>query len=200
MTALNTMQFAGFTLRPAGQDDRALAEQWTAWDRDHAGKVDPGFWLEQRVGMDSFLLNDGDGPVFFFKTRLAIEEEYTPTGETSIFTGIPILSKRRTVRAELHIQFMPCATEEDHERTRRALLRGLEWLEPVLGHGGAEEIYFDSRDLKLITFAQKKLGFYLDPGGQDRLLAMHCAGSEEDVRLRKRLGVRGQGSGVRNAE
>jgi hypothetical protein len=156
MTALSTLRFSGYTLRPAGEADRRLAEQWTAWDEDHAGKIDPGFWLEQRPGMDSVVVEDSQGPVFFFKTCLLNQIE-----------------PGRGPHAQVFIQFMPCATEEDRERTRDALVEGTAWLAPVLEQSGAEEIFFDTRQPKLIAFCQKRLGFIVDgkdlKGGYMRL-------------------------------
>jgi hypothetical protein len=147
MTALSTLRFSGYTLRPAGEADRRLAEQWTALDSDHAGKIDPRFWLEQQPGVDSVVVEDSQGPVFFFKTRLLIDCGY--------------LSRKRVV-AQVFIQFMPCATEEDRERTRQALIEGTAWLAPVLEQSGAEEMFFDTRQPKLISFCQKRLGFIAD--------------------------------------
>jgi hypothetical protein len=93
MTALSTLRFSGYTLRPAGEADRRLAEQWTSRDLDHAGKIDPGFWLEQRPGMDSVVMEDSQGPVFFFKTQL-------------------LTTKDERITAQVFIQFMPRLTME----------------------------------------------------------------------------------------
>ena len=160
MTALNTLQFSGYTLRPVGAGDRELAAEWTAADPEHAGKIEPEFWLEQRPGVDSVLVIDAKGPVFFFKAAM--------------YQG----GTKRT--AQVFIQFMPCETEEDRERTREALMQGMQWLEPVLKQGGAEEIFFDSRERKLITFCVKRLGFNLPAGNPD---------ADGFWRLRKRLTV-----------
>jgi hypothetical protein len=141
MSALNTLQFKGYTLRPAGREDYPLAAKWTAADPEHADDTDPAFWLEQKMGVDSVLVLDGEGPVFFFKAVMWLGP------------------KMAEARAQVFIQFMPCATEEDRERTRNALVLGMEWLEPVLAMGGAREIFFDSREAKLIAFCVKRLGF-----------------------------------------
>ena len=143
MTALSTLRFSGYTLRPAGEADRRLAEQWTSRDLDHAGKIDPGFWLEQRPGMDSVVMEDSQGPVFFFKTQLLTTNE-------------------EIITAQVFIQFMPRVTIDDGNRTRQALMEGTAWLAPVLEESGAEEMFFDSRQPKLIAFCQKRLGFIVD--------------------------------------
>ena len=158
MTALSTLRFSGYTIRPANlphtvtagkklyaDRDLRLAIEWTAADPDHRGKIDPEFWLEQRPGMDSVLVEDSQGPVFFFKAQLL--------DQTARNHG-PI--------AQIFIQFMPCATEEDRERTRHALMQGTAWLAPVLEQSGAEEMFFDTRQPKLIAFCQKRLGFIVD--------------------------------------
>ena len=140
MTAFNTISIKGFTLEPAGEKHRSLAEQWTAWDTEHAGKIEPEFWLEQRMGVDSVLVLDGKGPVFFFKTCLwKFDLDY--------------------LKAEIFVQFMPCAVEEDRERVRTALIAGTEWFEEILKKQHAVEMFFDTRNEDLIRFCVKRLGF-----------------------------------------
>ena len=172
MTALNTLQFMGFTLRPASFADMRLATLWTEADAEHCGRVKPEFWVEQRNGVDSYLMEDGKGPVFFFKVMLC-----TLQRQKAAYT----LPKKG---AEVHIQFMPVGTEEDAERTRTALTLGLEWLEPVLEQAATEEIFFDSGNEKLIGFATKRLGFCGD--GVKRL--------NGERRLWKRLGAAAKGA------
>jgi hypothetical protein len=168
MSALNTLQFKGYTLRPAGPADLDLATAWTAADPDHAGQIGPQFWLEQQLGVDCVLVSDGKGPVFFFKAVMLVYKrrrgplplQLVGLSEQTITEVSPIPEK---VAAQVFIQFMPCMTEEDRERTREALIQGMEWLEPVLEQGGAEEIFFDSRNKKLIAFCVKRLGFQNRP-------------------------------------
>jgi hypothetical protein len=73
------VSFEGYQLRDAVPDDLELACNWTEADEDHAGHVDPAFWLE-----NGWLLLDADGPIFFFK-------------------GIRV--QPRTL--EIHVQFRP---------------------------------------------------------------------------------------------
>lgn len=136
MTALNTFAFNGYILKPAGFEHLRLAEAWTSWDADHAGRVEPKFWIAQGEATDSYLLSDARSGIFFFRIDMETRET-----------------------AEVHIQFMPCAHEEDRERTRAALLAGMFWLEAVLRGNGVKEIWFDSRDRKLIQFCIKRLEF-----------------------------------------
>jgi hypothetical protein len=178
MTALSTLRFSGYTIRPANLPhtvtagkklyadlDLRLAIEWTAADPDHRGKIDPEFWLEQRPGMDSVVVEDQSGPVFFFKTCLLVERKQVMEREQD--------EEDIRIIAQVFIQFMPCATEEDRERTRQALMEGTAWLAPVLEQSGAEEMFFDTRQPKLIAFCQKRLGFIVDgkdlEGGYVRL-------------------------------
>lgn len=170
MTALNTLRFKGFMLRPAGLDDYKLADDWVAADKDHAGKIDPLFWLEQRPGVDSVLMLDDEGPVFFFKCALLVIKTGAWTRPEPLPGHLEGLSEEtlrelyaarmeEKIAAQVFIQFMPCRTARDLNRTRTALTLGLEWLEPVLEQGGAQEIFFDSGNEKLIAFCVKRLGF-----------------------------------------
>ena len=189
MSALNTLQFKGYTLRPAGERDLPLAAEWTAADPDHAGQTHPVFWLEQGLGVDSVLVLDGKGPVFFFKAMMLVYKprrgplplQLVGLSERTITEVSPTPDK---VAAQVFIQFMPCATEEDRERTREALIQGMEWMEPVLGQGGAEEIFFDSRQGKLIAFCIKRLGFTREEGVG---LLSAVEPERNFIRLRKRL-------------
>lgn len=148
MTALTNFCFDSFCLRPAGSklDDLKLAETWVAWDTDHAGKVDPRFWLEQRPGTDSYLLLDNHGPLFFFKTVQLIAKI---PGTRDCFEDV----------VELHIQFMPRVSDQDFARTRAGLTHGGAWLERVLKGNNIAEMFFDTHDQRLIAFAVKRLGF-----------------------------------------
>jgi hypothetical protein len=151
----------GFVLEPASFEHKQLAEAWTAGDSDHAGKVDPRFWLEQAEDRDSYLVSDHVGPVLFFKVILMY------------YGGIANASFETATRrvAELHMQFMPANKQDDHERIRTALLKGSGWLDLLLMGAGVEEILFDSNSPGLVAFSTKRLGFH----------------SQGDGRLRKRL-------------
>lgn len=198
MTALNILSFKGFSLRPAGEADLPLAERWTAWDPDHAGKIAPKFWLEQRMGVDSVLVHDGKGPVFFFKVRLLVKPGQTncPEPLPSHMIGLSeetlreVYGQRDRIAAEVFVQFMPCATEEDRERTRAALTLGMEWIEPVLEAGGAEEIFFDSSNEKLIAFCVKRLGFDTPEGKSLGKYYVAAANGQPPPRLRLRKKLR----------
>jgi hypothetical protein len=154
MTATKTYYFGGYTLEPTTEQHLELAEKWTALDKYHAGVISPEFWLYQGASTDSYLLNDGAGPVFFLKVH-----------------------QHEGKRVALHIQFMPCATEQDMERTVEGLLQGTPWLEGILRESQVEEIFFDTQSKPLIAFAIKRLGFLMDM----------ASGRNGEFRLGKRL-------------
>jgi hypothetical protein len=147
MTALNTFKFGDCFLRPADERDRELAERWTAADPDHAGRFDPGFWLENKLGRDGFLLSDRQGPVYFFKMHIHWIFEFGPDTLRNV--------------VQVFIQFPPCE-EARPMRVFRALAEGCQWLERTIIPMGAEEMIFDSRNETLIRFCVKRLGFERD--------------------------------------
>lgn len=136
-----THAFSCYRLRRADLGDVELAAAWTKRDPEHAGRVLPEFWIEQGIGVESWVLFDKQGPVFFFKSVV------------------------RNQILEVHIQFPPypiAATLEKQAQHKRrmslALIEGMRWLEQRV-KGFFLEIRFDSRDSKLIHFAEKHLGF-----------------------------------------
>jgi hypothetical protein len=173
MTASSTFTFSpNFTLRPAGDDDRQLAEQWTQADPEHAGVVDPGFWLQQDVGQDSYILLDKEGAIFFWKGILKCLD---PAGKLGV---------------EMHMQFPPeggtyhsIGAANLRARIRIGMVLGLHWLEQMLKRANVAEVYFESKNLNLIFFCKKHLGFIRDGDGR---LIKHLlpAGTErENVRV-----------------
>lgn len=148
MSASGTYHFGTYTLRPAGEADLARAVRWTAADVFHAGRTRPEFWIEQTVNRDSYVLEDREGAVFFFKLhRLAIHA------------------------VELHCQFPPlddiaadiegeeATAKYERERVREALQRGFEWLEGALKISKVRDVFFDTTHGALRNFAVRRLGF-----------------------------------------
>lgn len=159
MTATRVLRFgAGFVLEPASFEHKPLAEQWTAWDPDHAGKVDPRFWLEQACDRDSYLASDGAGPVLFFKVIVYPILHRGASGPSDEELA-RVKVDREQCQAELHMQFMPQNLQSDYERVRAMLLAGCPWLEQLLLEAGVEEIVFDSKSPALVAFTTKRLGF-----------------------------------------
>lgn len=155
MTATRILIFDSYRLEPATFEHKHLAEEWTEADPEHRGKVDPRFWLEQGDGFDSYIVSDLAGPVLFLKV-IARQIGYgilLPPGPQHVRKG-----------AELHMQFMPAATEMDHKRISAALLHGSPWLEQILMGAGVEEVYFDSTFPGLIAFTTKRLGYEHEGG------------------------------------
>jgi hypothetical protein len=152
MTASRILRFGeGFSLEPASYEHFDLAQKWTEEDPAHAGFVQARFWLEQADDRDSYLARWKQIPVMFFKAIIYVNEE-------------------RQKYAEVHMQFRPQITQNDHEMIRAVLLAGCPWLEELLLGAGIEEIIFDSNAPPLIAFCVKRLGF-----------------KRENGRLRKRL-------------
>lgn len=132
-----TFRFQGYTLRPALSCDYGLARLWTQIDPDHQHKTLPEFWLTQGATVNSFVLEDSFGPLFFF--RMDVEAE----------------------QVAIHIQFPP-----DDRATRRRLMQGMSigftWLEKRLGLMGFQTVYFNSNNPRLIAFCSKRFGFEWD--------------------------------------
>ena len=131
---LPTFEFSGFTLRVATEDDLPLAQAWTDADPDHRG-MDAAFWIEQKPGTNSMMLEDTIGPIFFFKMIKATARDL-----------------------ELHIQFAP----GDHGlklRTMQGLSKGMGWLEKNLAEQGYDALFFTSKNPRLITFCECRLEF-----------------------------------------
>jgi hypothetical protein len=151
---VESYQFKGYLLRPSLASDLELARLWTARDPDHAGRVDPGFWLSQGRYARAYLLSDADGPVFFFKGILRLH--------------IPAI--------EVHIQFPPDIDEPLRNMRRRrisqGLIEGLAWLEERMS-GTVNEIIFESTTPALIRFCQRHLGFTHENGQLKKRLPLH---------------------------
>jgi hypothetical protein len=146
MSARETFRFGQYVLRPAGTiRDLQIARAWTKADPEHAGRVVPGFWLEQTYSRSSWIVVDHFGPLLFFKIILYTQK---PTDPGNSWMG-----------AELHMQFAPAESADMRERVRQALTEGLPWVERVLTQNGVSRIFFDSNNPMLVRFSVKRLGF-----------------------------------------
>jgi hypothetical protein len=134
-----SFRFDGFTLRPAIDSDLLLAGYWVSADPDHRLTTKAIFWIEQSATSNSFLLEDQDGAVFFFK----IVDEGNRT-------------------LAIHIQFGPDNTAQMRARIMNGLTMGFAWLQKRLMAMGYEAVYFNSNNPSLIYFSQKRLGFVWD--------------------------------------
>jgi len=133
---MSTFRFGPYTLRPATAEDEQLLAGWIAADDDHRDRLTPSFWTEKHKGLDTMMLEDGQGHIF----ALRIER-----------------------LARLHIQFAPATTEADRERLRDALTEGCEWLAHSLAAVGIRELVFESRVARLVAFSLRRLGFRRSP-------------------------------------
>jgi hypothetical protein len=138
-------QFSRYLLIPADPRHLGLARAWTLADPDHAGSVRPEFWIEQGEQCEAWLLTDEEGPIYFFK------------------------AVRRYPDIEVHVQFPPYPavapiTSQIHHRNRLslALIEGMRWLEQRAK--SVREIRFESKNPKLIRFAENHLGFTNEGG------------------------------------
>lgn len=119
--------------------DLPLAAAWTDADPEHSKTTLPQFWIEQDTRINSFVLEDEQGPVFFFR----------------------MVRHKHGVEIEIHIQFAP-ENIVSRQRTMDALTIGFEWLAKRLVSLGFKILYFHSRSQRLIYFCQKRLGFKWD--------------------------------------
>jgi hypothetical protein len=122
----------GYTVRIAGEQDRALLDEMISNDAFHVGLFTPDFFTTPRPGETCFAIEDEQGKVvLYFKTTPAIR---------------------------VHIQFGKHDTKDDRARHRAAMIEGLAWLEAGVGEN-YREVIFDTRHRELILLAEHRLGF-----------------------------------------
>ena len=132
---LPTYHFDLFKLRPATDADDEISARWIAADPYHDG-TRPEFWRTQAPGINSFLLVDAEGPVFFFRIQLT----------------------KHAGQLKIYIQFAPTA-EVAKERTIKGLTQGMAWFEKFARDSSFTELVTDSKNSALIHFLQSRLGF-----------------------------------------
>jgi hypothetical protein len=140
MPAVSTFTFDYFVLRPALRSDLETADAWNYADSAHRNG-DPAFWLEQGPNVESYVLEDTFGPVFFFK-----------------------MERRNASEIELHVQFPPMgetvlAQAMLRHRVMKGLIHGFKWLEKVLSFRKMTRLIFTSTNPYLIKFCERRLGF-----------------------------------------
>lgn len=140
MTNFPAYQFDGYTFRPATPDDKPLARLWNMMDPDHKWEMQyPDYWIEQNNQVNSYVLEDSVGILFFVKSIRHMGNEIEITLQFDRECGI--VSKARVVRA---------------------LAVGFEWLKEALPMNGFKSLYFMSKNEDLILFTEKRLGFVKD--------------------------------------
>lgn len=163
-------QFQGFQLFRAGIEDLWLADLWTEMDPHHRDTTKGEFWITNRPGVESYLLRDPQGFLFFARLeRHDLIARRTADAKPAAWEAV-----------ELHIQFGanegervfdPCLTRTvsyreamametiKRERTVAGLVRGIEWLELALSGAGVPALFFNSENPHLVRFSEKRLGF-----------------------------------------
>lgn len=140
MASLPVYQFGGYTFRPATVDDKQLARLWNMMDPEHKWELQyPDYWIEQNNQVNSYVLEDAVGILFFVKSIQHMSNEIEITLQFDRECGI--VSKARVVRG---------------------LEVGFEWLKKALPMNGFKSLYFMSKNEDLILFTEKRLGFVKD--------------------------------------
>lgn len=156
---LPPFHFDGYTLRLAvTTQDLPLAALWTAADPDHADMI-PWFWMRQSPDINSFVLEDSEGPLFFFRMQIM-----------------------NVTEIEVHIQFGPGDALPARARLMNALLAGFAWLENRLAQVGFRTMFFYSKNPALIHFCQKRMGFDWDGRRLERKMIYGEVKREEEKR------------------
>lgn len=137
MAHLPVYEFDGYTFRPAIEEDLPLAQNWNLADPDHAWEAEnPKYWIEQGPHINSYLLEDRRGVVFFVKSIRHKEDEL-----------------------EITLQFDRERSMVSKIRVMSGMRAGFSWLRKSLPMNGFKSLYFVSKNEDLIIFATKRLGF-----------------------------------------
>lgn len=153
MYRLPTYQFDQYTFRPALESDVELARAWNAADKDHTWEAQyPDYWIEQNPMMNSYLLEDADGTIFFVKSI-----------------------RHQHCEVEITLQFDRRCRSVSRMRAMRAMIAGFGWLKKTLPRNGFRAVYFASKSKTLGLFVEKVLGFTHD----GHRYIYHLVGEEE---------------------
>ncbi len=133
-------KFDGYTFRPAAPGDNPLARLWNTMDPEHKWELQfPDYWIEQNNQVNSYVLEDSIGILFFVKSLRHADNEI-----------------------EITLQFdRECGTVS-RARVVRGLDAGFKWLKKALPMNGFKTLYFASKNEDLVTFTEKRLGFVRD--------------------------------------
>jgi hypothetical protein len=134
---LPVYRFKGYTFRPATLDDQLLSQLWNWKDPDHAWETQyPDYWIEQNGHVNSYVLEDGLGILFFVRSMRHVDNEL-----------------------EITLQFDREYESVSKARAMRGLDAGFTWLKEALPMNGFKSLFFVSKNEKLILFAEKRLRF-----------------------------------------
>lgn len=137
MASAKTFHFDGYTVRPLTERDRALLTELIEGDPYHRERMTADFFMKLMPGEEACALEDETGHVvFYFKTTTCIR---------------------------IAIQFQPTRTNLERHRNRRALTRGLQWLQGILREHFFHELITDTEAPELRAYVKKRLGFTEGP-------------------------------------
>lgn len=137
---LPVYKFEGYTFRPATEDDQPLSRLWNMLDPEHKWEMQyPDYWIEQNDQVNSYVLEDAMGILFFVKSIRHLGQE-----------------------VEITLQFDRRCGNVSKDRVREGLLAGFAWLKKALPMNGFKALYFVSKNPDLIQFTEKRLGFVKD--------------------------------------
>lgn len=152
---LPIFQFQGFTLRPAGDADLALAAAWSSADAEHQN-TKPEFWIEQGEFAHGMLLMQGDVPVFFFKMALMVLAVNNP--KFGLIADITPATPIETA-VRIFIQFPAGKDKATRLRSLKGMEAGFDWLEKILSEKGFDAVYFDTKNRELEKLCVRRFGF-----------------------------------------
>jgi hypothetical protein len=137
---LPVYKFDGYTFRPATPDDQHLARLWNSMDPDHKWELQyPEYWIEQNSQVNSYVLEDAIGILFFVKSIQHMGREI-----------------------EISLQFDRECGMVSKTRVMSGMEVGFAWLKKALPMNGFKALYFVSKNKDLILFTEKRLGFVKD--------------------------------------
>lgn len=171
-------QFQGFELYQAQPEDIWLARLWTNMDPWHHLTTRPEFWLESGMGVESYVLRDRQGWLYFAR----LERHNFKTPPAIAVPAVPMNAAGELAAVELHLQFGHAngsayrATRDrgltpiqalakepiGRDRMMSGLIHGMKWLELALSGTGTSALFFDSENPQLVRFCKKRLGFLQD--------------------------------------
>lgn len=140
MTNLPVYKFDGYTFRPTTSDDQPMARIWNSMDPDHTWEMQyPDYWVEQNGQVNSYVLEDAIGVLFFVRSILHMGNEI-----------------------EITLQFDRHCGSVSKARVMKGMEVGFAWLKEALPMNGFKALYFVSKNNDLILFTEKRLGFVKD--------------------------------------
>jgi hypothetical protein len=133
MTTKPIFHFAGYTVRPIEEKDRAYLDSLIANDPYHQDRMDADWFLVQVPGEDAWAIEDENGTVLlYFKTQTAVR---------------------------LSLQFAQGEGREEKYRNALALINGVEWITAQLRSNGFRELLFQTDGPELKEMAKRRMGF-----------------------------------------